>query len=400
MVSSEETILHVTKEYEMTELIMKEEPTTQMTVVKQATKAEGPSTEATVNELLKEKVHVESKEEGIGGFGNCNLPNTQPCNVYGMVEENIHVPNTHVEEEQVTNAAEDGDDDESRFAYCDDSDGTDSDDENFSLYRIPPEEEEKPKLPIKKRSLGIYIEEEKEEATYATLEVFSLELAVGQCFETKEDLETRLKILTVLQKFDFDVAKSTPTILILKCWVKEYQWRVRATPVDEYPKFQVRVFVSEHTCSVTDRSSRSRQATHDILGLLYKDYVGRIGPKVLPMHIAEALNKRWQIKMDYWKAYRTLRSARELVRGSPESGYEQLPVYLYMLRRENPGTFMRLEVDETHRFKYLFLAFGASILGFPFMRKVVVVDGTFLQENIYGRFLQQQRKMVIFRYTR
>ena len=107
---------------------------------------------------------------------------------------------------------EDVDDDETRFDYCDDSDGTDSDDENFSLYGILPEEEEKPNaiLPMKKRSSSIYIDEPKEENNYVKLDLSSMYLAVGQCYETKEHLETRLKILTVVQKFDFYVAKSTP----------------------------------------------------------------------------------------------------------------------------------------------------------------------------------------------
>jgi len=50
--------------------------------------------------------------------------------------------------------------------------------------------------------------------------------------------------------------------------------------------------------------------------------------------------------MDYWKAYQTLRYAQQFFRDSPESGYEQLPTYLYMLRRENPGTFTRLKIEE------------------------------------------------------
>ena len=83
--------------------------------------------------------------------------------------------------------------------------------------------------------------------------------------------------------------------------------------------------------------------------------------------------------MDYWKAHRTLIVARDLVMGSSESGYEELPTYLHMIRMANPGTLTRLEIDANNRFKYLFLAFNASITGFPFMRKVVVVDGTFLQ---------------------
>ena len=46
-----------------------------------------------------------------------------------------------------------------------------------------------------------------------------------------------------------------------------------------------------------------------------------------------------------------------------------------------------LVVDSSDRFKYLFIAFGASIKGFPFMRKVFVVDGTFLQGKYIGTLL-------------
>ena len=87
--------------------------------------------------------------------------------------------------------------------------------------------------------------------------------------------------------------------MIVKCWVKGCKWKVRATPLSDHPKFHVRVFVPEHTCSVTERSARSRQATHKILGALYKDFVGGAGPKVLPMYVAEALNKRFHIKVPF-----------------------------------------------------------------------------------------------------
>ncbi|XP_033146849.1 uncharacterized protein LOC103848898 [Brassica rapa] len=73
--------------------------------------------------------------------------------------------------------------------------------------------------------------------------------------------------------------------------------------------------------------------------------------------------------------------------GSSENGYKELPSYLHKIRMANPGTLARLEVDANNRFKYLFLAFSASITGFPFMRKVVVVDGTFLQGKYKGTLL-------------
>ena len=92
-------------------------------------------------------------------------------------------------------------------------------------------------------------------------------------------------------------------------------------------------------------------------------------------------------QMDYWKSHRTLIVARDLVMGSSENGYEELPSYMHKIRMANPGTLARLEVDANDRFKYLFLAFSASITGFPFMRKVVVVVGTFLQGKYKGTLL-------------
>lgn len=91
--------------------------------------------------------------------------------------------------------------------------------------------------------------------------------------------------------------------------------------------------------------------------------------------------------MDYWKSYRTLRHARLLDQGTPERSFEELPSYLYMIRQANPGTVAKLQIDENARFKYVFLSFGASVAGFEFMRKVIVVDGTFLHGSYKGTLL-------------
>jgi len=58
-----------------------------------------------------------------------------------------------------------------------------------------------------------------------------------------------------------------------------------------------------------------------------------------------------------------------------------------MIRRANSSKIARLQIDESGRFNYMFIAFGASIAGFPFMRKVVVVDGTFLHGSYKGTLL-------------
>ncbi|KAL1190833.1 Protein FAR1-RELATED SEQUENCE 6 [Cardamine amara subsp. amara] len=229
--------------------------------------------------------------------------------------------------------------------------------------------------------------ESKRTKTFTKLDMSSLNLAVGQRYESKEELEKILKLLTVRDRFDFDVPISRPDTYIVTCWVHGCRWRVRACRQGQSPEFYIRLYDAEHTCSVTERSNRSRQATADILGTIYRDLIGDIDPSVRPRHVGVAINKHFGIKMEYWKAHRTLKFARELEMGSLERGYEDLPAYLHMIRRANRGTLTRLNVDDSGRFKYLFIAFGASISGFNFMRKVVVVDGTFLHGKYKGTLL-------------
>lgn len=49
-----------------------------------------------------------------------------------------------------------------------------------------------------------------------------------------------------------------------------------------------------------------------------------------------------------------------------------------MFERTNPGTVIGLEVDGLNRFKYCFMALGASIRWWLHCRPIIVVDGTYL----------------------
>ncbi|KAL5577295.1 hypothetical protein UlMin_018994 [Ulmus minor] len=92
-------------------------------------------------------------------------------------------------------------------------------------------------------------------------------------------------------------------------------------------------------------------------------------------------------QISYYKAWRGRKHAHTLIRGSPEHSFHILPSYFHMLKKLNPGTVTRIEVDGESRFKYLFLAFGVAIRGFRYMRKVVGIDGTFLKGQYRGVLL-------------
>ncbi|CAB77991.1 putative MuDR-like transposon protein [Arabidopsis thaliana] len=274
-----------------------------------------------------------------------------------------------VDEASDKEAGDEEEDDEfsSRFDVFDDSDGASSDDEDFAVYGEPKnKDEDSPKLTPTKRTKTMEMIGSTGSLTDLKLELSTLTLAVGQQYRSKFELEYRLKLLAIRDGFDFDVPTSNKTTVYYECWVDRCRWRVRASRQGDNPNFYVYIYDTEHTCSVTERSDRSRQTTPFVLGVLYRDYLG---------------------DMSYSKSYKTLRFARELTLGTHDSSFEELPSYLYMIRRANPGTVARLQIDESRRFNYMFIAFGASIAGFHYMRRVVVVDGTFLHGSYKGTLL-------------
>ncbi|XP_048631005.1 uncharacterized protein LOC106447796 [Brassica napus] len=308
-----------------------------------------------------EASEVESRDDNYSGsYDGCSSEKEEEDNEIDC-SSIVEGENQNVGGEDETGQEKEEDDEfDSRFDMFDDSDGASSEDDNFSSYgESPLEDEESPTIPPKKIYQNFSMSGSKEsEEVLLRLEMSSLNLAVGQRYESKADLERRLKLLTV-----------------------------RASTKGESPAFYVCIYESNHTCSTTERSNRCRNATPDILGELYKNFLGDVGPAVRPTSVGIAITKQFGVKMEYWKSYRTLKFAREIVQGTPESGFERLPSYLYMIIRENPSTFARLQIDENGKFMYVFLAFGASVNGFPFMRKVFVFDGTFLNGRYKGTLL-------------
>ncbi|WZZ65860.1 hypothetical protein YC2023_077230 [Brassica napus] len=59
-----------------------------------------------------------------------------------------------------------------------------------------------------------------------------------------------------------------------------------------------------------------------------------------------------------------------------------------MIKEANPGTHTHYETKKDGRFMYLFMSFGQSVRGFhSHMRRVIVVDGTFLKNKYKGVLL-------------
>ncbi|XP_024006403.1 protein FAR1-RELATED SEQUENCE 4-like [Eutrema salsugineum] len=190
--------------------------------------------------------------------------------------------------------------------------------------------------------------------------------------------------------FGVKTEKSDQGRVILKCQQADRgcPWYLHAARIKESTYFSVRVYRSVHTCSrvVASTSRKRRKGTPQVVASVLRDaYPGQIDTPA-PKSIINVVQVEAGINVSYSTALRGKKLAVSEVRGSPVESFRKLCSYLYVLERVNPGTVTCVKVDAENKFKYLFIALGACIEGFRAMRKVIVMDATFLK-NIYGGML-------------
>ncbi|KAL0696746.1 hypothetical protein Bca4012_063926 [Brassica carinata] len=104
--------------------------------------------------------------------------------------------------------------------------------------------------------------------------------------------------------------------------------------------------------------------------------------------IVQFMRLEHSCEITYWHAWETREFAIAAARGIPDHSYAKIPSYLHMIKEANPGTHTHYVTNEKGRFMYLFMSFGQSARGFyNAMRRVIVVDGTFLKNKNKGTLL-------------
>lgn len=197
-----------------------------------------------------------------------------------------------------------------------------------------------------------------------------------------------MAVYAISRKFRFRCAKSEPRIMSLECCSRTCPWRVYAVRLKDAEVFEIRKVVPEHQCSIDERGGYETQATAAVIGELLKNKFGATGSGPKPREIRHMMRGDLNVNISYWKAWRSRDVAMENTKDSDVTAYAKLPDYLNKLVKSNPGSLVELctepQQNGGHRFKYLFVALEASIKGYEYMRKVVVVDGTHLKGKYGG----------------
>ncbi|KAH0673951.1 hypothetical protein KY290_008348 [Solanum tuberosum] len=141
-----------------------------------------------------------------------------------------------------------------------------------------------------------------------------------------------------------------------------------------------------HTCGSEHLTSHNPHATTKVIGAYFKDRYPE-GRDPSTKDLKNSICIEFGCKVSYWKVWMGSEIAKFLVRGTHEHGYGVIDAYSHMLRTSNPGNKTALKIDENGRFKYFFVAYGAWILGFAQMRKIIAVDGTILRSKYGGVLL-------------
>ncbi|XP_024011260.1 uncharacterized protein LOC112086527 [Eutrema salsugineum] len=212
----------------------------------------------------------------------------------------------------------------------------------------------------------------------------------GQEFRSKEALRVLVDRASHKGCFEVKTVKSDTGRLILRCRQAELgcTWYLHAVRIVDSTYFSIRVYRNIHTCSrvvsstIRNKRKGTPQVVAEVLRGCYPGEVDTPAPKAL----IKVVQNEAHVNVSYSTALRGKKLAISEVRGSPEESYQKLYCYLYMLQLVNPGTITSVKLDAKNKFKYLFVALGASIEGFRAMRKVIVVDATFLK-SVYGGML-------------
>ena len=222
-------------------------------------------------------------------------------------------------------------------------------------------------------------------------DAYRAQLEVGMMFRNRDSFKQHIAMFAIDKKFCFRSVKSDPSMMILRCINSSCPWRVYALRLKDSEVFEVRKLVSAHTCSIADRGGYQSQATSAVIGELLKiKFTGNgIGPK--PREIRMMMRGDHDVSVSYWKAWKSRDLGVDNSHGMSTASYVKLPAHLNSLVLANPGSVSNLHTEPTEgggqQFKYMFLAFGASIEGYGAMRKVVVVDETHLKGKYAGCLL-------------
>ncbi|XP_022897642.1 uncharacterized protein LOC111411333 [Olea europaea var. sylvestris] len=214
------------------------------------------------------------------------------------------------------------------------------------------------------------------------------DLTERQLLFTKKELYSRIRVLALREKFQFQVSRSSLKMLTIVRADDNCKWMLRASSFKQSAIFMIRKFNNVHTCSIDYRCNAHRYATSSIIAEQNMGKLDNTYGSYNPIVIARDMEREFGVKISYHQARLGKVAALHMLHGTQSDNFQKLSSYCHVLGESNPGTVLHIEVDSRNRFNYLFLAFGASIQGYlHYLRPVICIDDSHLKGTYKGTLL-------------
>ncbi|KAL9398476.1 hypothetical protein Peur_007437 [Populus x canadensis] len=204
---------------------------------------------------------------------------------------------------------------------------------------------------------------------------------VGQDFKDVAEFRDALQKYSIARRFAYRLKKNDTNRASGRCVVEGCSWRIHASWVESEQVFRIKKMNKSHTCE--GESWKRATPNKNWLVSIIKDRL-RQTPRQKPKDIANGLFQDFGVALNYSQVWRGIEDAKEQLQGSKKEAYNMLPWFCDKIVEANPGSFVKLSVDDDSKFQRLFVSFHASIYGFQNgCRPILFLDSTTLKSKYH-----------------
>ncbi|KAK8507887.1 hypothetical protein V6N12_074451 [Hibiscus sabdariffa] len=169
-------------------------------------------------------------------------------------------------------------------------------------------------------------------------------------------------------------------------------WKIQVSKLKRTNRWQITKYSDKHRCLRTSIDQDHRKLDSSVISHYVMKLV-EANPRVPVSMIQATIAQQFGYQIKYKKGWRARDKAMESVYGDYDKSYNELPALLLAMTHFIPDTIVRYQtndafdqegqlVDGHKYFHRLFWAFKFCIEGFPYCKRMIQVDGTWL----YGRY--------------
>ena len=106
-----------------------------------------------------------------------------------------------------------------------------------------------------------------------------------------------------------------------------------------------------------------------------------------PSDMRKDVRRELNLDLPYNRIWGAKEHATSLIHGTDEESFQLLPYYCQQIIEHNPDSTALMEQTMDHKFRRLFISYGASGIGFASCRPILGLDGTHLKTKFLGILL-------------